>query len=122
MTTIAELARSARRMRALQEIREAEKTHLALRTLKVFEDSVWDEAFAQAAGSCPRASVTTPAWMRQDLNRRALEDAERRVIEAALALDGATTGETPLDQIITEHNDACADLRRLRRQCAQGSR
>ena len=122
MVTTAEQVRNARRARALAEIREAPKLGTAMQTLQRFEQAVRDEDLAQTAGACPSASVTTPSWMRGDLDQRALEEAERRVVAAALALDGATTTETPLEQIISEHNDACQALRRVRRRCARSSR
>ena len=124
MSTMAEQSRSERRVRVLEEIRTAKRHSAALAVLREFETSVRAEAFAENAGTCPHASVMVPAWMRNDLNRRALEDAERRLIEATLTFDEAALNDDskiPLDQAAAELTEACTHLRRLRLQCARSA-
>ena len=97
---------------ALLAIRAAKTPTLARPALLTFEEGI--RRLGSWAAVPPRLDTHAPAWFRDDLLTRELAAAERRLVEAALALDGAAGTEVALEAIVQEHNEACQLVRRLR--------
>jgi len=114
---------NARRAETVLGIQRAKRTCDALELLQRFEAAVRHDASPAAAArqakrEPPRRALLGPAWMQQDLAIRALDEANVRLIEAALAFDASVGSGLSAEQVHTiaaEHTAACAAVRRARR-------